>query len=537
MTTQRLKPIIDRICKRAGLSPTLVNSAALRKVDLQGYAITGDVVGTAAIEQLMGLFQFYTTETDSQLLFGLVADAANAGVINPDHIGVMRDNADGGGVITTRRESDMPRKYELTFSDPALAYRENVAAAYRLTAASEKVERFSVALVVPYERAEQICNAALTASWAARTSTELQVPLEYAHVQAGDTVEFDGALWRVTRVQFNAPLAIKLNLSKFSFAPFNAITAPATAEVILPPTVDKVQPVPVMLDIQLLNEDTDSSGFYLAAYCPKGKVSARYATLAIKDIDGTYEQKAAVAVGIVAGSLVSALPPGAATTFDATTTLQVMLDSDGALYSCTFEEALNGKNRVLIGNEIAAYTTATLDSTTGNYTLSGLVRGLGGSAPGAAAGARFVELTKNFVGNVAMATDTTGSVKSYKLLGQDLPEDSATEFQFTNTNQRLRPLQPVHLSATPSTTGRLLDWTRQARKSYAWLNETDVPLDYARERYEVQFLNGSGSVIGATYTLNNATQLDIAIPTGAEAFQVRQLGDLLPGPWAVANIT
>lgn len=537
MSDQRLKPIIDRICKRAGLSPALVNSAAMRKVSLQGYAITGDTTGRAAIEQLMGLFQFYCTEADGKLKFELIADAQHAGEISMDHVGVLRSNEDGGGVVATARESSLPRKVELTFSDPALGYRENVAAAYRLTANTEKVERLSVPLVVPYERAEQICQAALTAAWAAQTTTEIQVPVDYSHIEAGDVVQFDGSLWRVSRVQYSAPLAIKLNLARFSYAPFQAVTAPAVAPVVVPVPVTKVQPVPVMLDGQLLSDDTDSSGFYLMAYEPAGQVSARYATLAVQDTDGLYETTAYVAVGAVVGELATALSPGLATTWDAGASVQVKLLSTGALLSCTYEEALAGKNRILIGSELAAYTTASLDISTGIYTLSGFVRGLGGDAPGAAVGARLVVMSKNLVANVAVSSATTGVAQQYKLLGQDLPQSTAPAFSFTNTNQRIRPLKPVHLASAASTGGRLLTWVRQARKDYAWLNEAEVPLDFARERYEVQLLDVAGAMVGGDYTVENATQLEVALPTGAASFRVRQLGDLLPGAWAVAAIT
>lgn len=531
MTTQRLKPIIDRICKRAGIPPGSVNSAALRKIDLQGFAITGDTTGQAAIEQLMGLFQFYCVPSDGQLKFVPIAESPSAGVIHSDHIGTMQNSDDGGAVIRTARESSLPRKVELAFSDPAMGYRENVAAAYRLTADTENTVRLSAPLVVPYDRAEQICHASLTAAWASQCTTEIQVPLEYAHIEAGDTVEFDDALWIVSKVQYNAPLAFRLSLEKFSYAPFKAVTAPAVAPVIVPAIQQKAQPVPIMLDVQLLNADTDSSGFYFGAYCPKGLKSARYATLAIKDIDGEYEAKGTVAVGLVAGQLETALAPGLIGTLDTTTQLQVALLSEGALYSCTFDEAVAGKNRVLVGNELMAYTTADLDSQTGNYTLSGLIRGLGGTSPGAAAGERFVLMTKQLLASVALDTGETGKANTYKLFGLDIAESTATEFSFVNTNQRLRPLPPVLLRCEREYTSYQLSWLRQARKNYAWINECDVPLDFNRERYEVQILDAAGAPMGSAYTVDTP-QLSVAIVAGAHAFKVRQLGDLLPGAWS-----
>lgn len=533
---QHLKAIADFVCARRGLSPALVDAANLREVQVQGFVITNES-GEEVLGNLAGLFQFYRRDTGDQLTFNQLKNAPFAGLIEAAQVGFMGQNAESGGaVIEHTKQNDLPSSVELTFSDPSRGYEPNTAIAKRQLVDSNEPRRLSTSAVIPAERAREICDAVLDAVWEAQTRTSVVVSVDYAHIDAGDVVEFDGSLWRVTRKRFSYPLAFELELSRFSYAPFKAVTAPSVGTVTVVRPVEYEHPVLLPLDVQLLNENTDTSGFYYVAYAPRGHTVARSATLYTQASDSTWSAVAASPVGAVVGT-VAGMPTGAATVYDQALSVSVTLLSTGELTSCTLERALEGENRCLIGNELCAFTTATRTGAD-TYTLSGFVRGLGGDAPGAEAGSAFVLLQPTYLGSASLASSQTGKALEYKLVGDEAPAATATATTFTNTNQRLRPLKPVHLASTAASGGQiLLTWVRQARKNYAWLDEADVPLDYMRERYEVQLLDQAGAVLGATYTVESATQLSVALPSGAASFRVRQLGDLLPGAWAEAVLT
>ena len=531
---QNLKAIADFVCARRGLTPSVVDATNLRDVRVQGFVIS-DESGEEVLSNLAGLFQFYRRDTGDQLQFNQLKDAPFAGLIEACHVGFMGQNADSGGAVLEHvKQNNLPSSVELTFSDPARSYEPNTAIAKRQLVDSNEPRRLSTSAVIPAARAREICDTSLSAIWEAQTTTSVVVPVDYAHIDAGDIVEFDGSLWRVTRKLFSYPLAFQLDMSRFSYAPFRAVKAPSVGTVTVTKPVEYEHPTLLPLDVQLLDEN-DSSGFYFVAYAQRGHTVAGSAVLYSKASDGTWSAVGTAQAGAVVGT-VSGLPVGAATVYIQEQSVSVTLMSNGELTSCTLERALEGENRCLIGNELCAFTTATKTGAN-TYTLSGFVRGMGGDAPGAEAGARFVLLRPQVLGSVSLASSQTGKAIEYKLVGDEAPAATAAAITFTNTNQRLRPLKPVHLSSQTSANGSTLSWVRQARKDYSWLDEADVPLDYARERYEVQLLDQAGAVLGATYTVESATTLEIALPAEAASFRVRQLGDLLPGAWAVAALT
>lgn len=534
-TQQNLKAIADFVCARRGLTPSLVDATNLRGIQVQGFVIS-DESGDDVLNNLAGLFQFYRLDTGDLMQFNQMKDAPFAGLIEAAHVGFMGQDAESGGAILEQsKQNDLPSSVELTFSDPARGYEQNTAIAKLQLVDSNEPRRLSTSAVIPADRAREICDSALAAVWEAQTRTSVVVPIDYAHVDAGDVVEFDGSLWRVTRKLFSYPLAFKLDLSRFSYASFNSIKAPSVGAVTVVRPVEYEHPVMLPLDVQLLNDTSDSSGFYCVAYAQRGYRASRSATLYTKATDGTWSAMAAAPVGATVGTA-SGMPAGAATVYDHALEVSVTLLSSGELVSCTLEQALAGENRCLIGNELCAFTTATKTGAD-TYTLSGIVRGMGGDAPGALAGATFVLLVPAYLVNVALPSNKTGQALEYKLLGDDAPAATAVATTFTNTNQRIRPLKPVHLASQTSAGGTVLSWVRQARKDYSWMDEADVPLDYARERYEVQLLDAAGAIVGSGYTVESATQLSVALPSGVASFRVRQLGDLLPGAWAEAALT
>lgn len=529
---QNLKAVVDFVCARRGLTPALVNAAALRSIEVQGYAI-GNETGEDVINSLSGLFQCYKLDTGDLLTFNQLKNAPFAGLIEAAHVGFMGQDAESGGAILEHAKQDaLPSSVELTFSDPARAYEQNTAIAKLQLVDSNEPRRMSTSAVIPFERARQVCDAALVSLWEAQTTTSVVVPVDYAHIDAGDVVEFDGSYWRVTRKLFSYPLAFKLDLSRFSYAPFGAVKATSVAPVVVSQPVERINPTLMPLDIQLVNQ-ADYSGFYAVAYEPRGAIASKVANLFAKNADLSWTATATMVVGAKVG-ITAGMPAGAATTFDSALEVSVTLVSTGELLSCTFERALEGENRCLIGNEICAFTTATLvDSATATYLLKGLVRGLGGVAPGAVAGDRFVLLEKSFLASVPVPSGSTNKPLTYKLVGTDAPAALASEITFANSNQRLRPLPPVHLRAANGAgyTSKTLSWVRQARKNYEWLDEAETPLDFARERYELQLLDAGGAVVGA-YTSENVSAMTVANVPGATQWRVRQLGDLLPGAWS-----
>jgi len=234
----------------------------------------------------------------------------------------------------------------------------------------------------------------------------------------------------------------------------------------------------------------------------------------------------------VMGTLLAPLDPSPSLLLEDRAQLSVRLaDPDMALAPTTRTGIANGENRLLVGGEILQFRDA-VEPSPGEWILTGLLRGRGGTEGAALAGhgvgASVILLDERLV---PLDSALLGSDATLAAIGpaEDQPIVSAIALRGIAD----RPLTPVHAQAELDSSGALwLRWTRRARGGWRWLDGVDAPLVEERERYEV----GCGPVSTPLALYETAISqftfepaLLAALPAGTQVW-ARQIGSYARSP-------
>jgi hypothetical protein len=358
-----------------------------------------------------------------------------------------------------------------------------------------------------------------------------QLPPSLSRLETGDRVAVDtgpqGKVWRLTATDGMAERACELTS-----------TADASPAVSGPqPTGNSAnrplsRPLLVALDLPLGAGQTQRNGLWVTAWSTPwpGSLSL-FAGSSVSDAT----ERASLSAPSWIGVLTAPLAPGFEGRWDRASTLEMRLNG-GAVSSLGQLAVLNGQNRLAVetpqGIEVLAFTTAVLGED-GLWRISGLLRGLGGSpVEGAVVGARVVVLDGS---GAVLPLEAYERGLDLTLLavppGKAINDISVRQIEARYDGVDLRPLSPVHVRASQAGGDLTISWVRRARiASDAW-SYGDVPLDEAREAYQVElFDNGSlvrsVEVTSPLYTLPAADQLSLFASGLAHAsVQVAQISD------------
>ncbi|QXN72519.1 hypothetical protein RCTIPTONUS_49 [Rhodobacter phage RcTiptonus] len=290
--------------------------------------------------------------------------------------------------------------------------------------------------------------------------------------------------------------------------------SPAVEGALLSPTSA------VCLNIPMLTEDDNNSGFYVAMTGTSNRWEG--ATL-YRSTDGSSSFQEAAETNtdctmgrVVAGGL---LPNTSAGIPDMDSSVTVELyNRDTSLQSITTDRLFAGGNTAIIGNEIVSFLLVESLGMNKYRLYGGILRGrLGTDRPEYMnthdTGERFVLLSDAAVVDVPDSLSNKNTPLPYKAVtfGGNPAEISA--FEFTNTCERLKPFHPVHLTSTrnPVSGDLTISWTRQDRAHYDWADFADLPNSEVSEQYHVDIL--MGNTVLRTIEVDGSTQ---ALYTAAE---------------------
>ena len=232
----------------------------------------------------------------------------------------------------------------------------------------------------------------------------------------------------------------------------------------------------------------------------------------------------------VTGTLAAPLAASSAIRFEAEASLVLeLLNRDAQVFSTTLDALAQGENKLLVGDEIIQFLSAT-PLGQGVWRLGGLLRGRGATEVEARQGhpvdtpctlldERLVSLGEN-----ALA----GSTETFAAIG--VADAQPATALLENPRVSLRPPEPVHCRRFDAANGSVaLRWQRRARGQWLWLDEVPPPLVEESEAYEVgygpvgtPFATWETDVAGMTLDPAN---MDALVATyGHHDFWVRQLG-------------
>lgn len=221
----------------------------------------------------------------------------------------------------------------------------------------------------------------------------------------------------------------------------------------------------------------------------------------------------AATFGVASTALAAFSTTGA---FDDTNTVDITLTQGTDQVPTSFSDAdvIAGQGAVWIGDELVqAGTVVNLGSN--QYRLSHLLRGRRGTDAfwnKHVIGERAV-LDNGGIKRYVLPSDLVGSMIRLKAVGSGLAEADVTDYiEVIVRGQELSAYAPVHLTGSrdvPALDDLLIGWTRRARKRGDLEDSTDVPLDYAEERYFVLCLSSASTSIAS---VTKAQQCVMDIP-------------------------
>ena len=230
------------------------------------------------------------------------------------------------------------------------------------------------------------------------------------------------------------------------------------------------------------------------------------------------------------GQLVAPLAPSRALRFEPDASLIVQLiDHEASLISTDLRGIGRNENLLALGGEVLQFAQA-IPLGLGQWQLTGLLRGRGGTERAAATGhpaGRAATMLDDRLLSLTSATLDPGSIR-FAAIGP--ADDEAAFAALENGGASLRPLSPVHPRMQVMEDGALLlSWTRRARGQWGWPDHVDLPLVEESEGYEVVF--GPSDAPLRRWT---TSQPSLALPAGELAsltatlpgglFYVRQIG-------------
>lgn len=233
----------------------------------------------------------------------------------------------------------------------------------------------------------------------------------------------------------------------------------------------------------------------------------------------------------VMGTLEAPLPPSPAMLFESGAEARVMLVGDDLTLADTdFAGLAAGANRMLIGGEMVQFLHAEPVGA-GQWRLSGLLRGRGGTEPAAMlghpAGTLAVLMDESLVSLDPLLVPPQAASQ---IAGIGTGDTDPVIAPLANPGLSRRPPCPVHPRITIASDGAATyRWTRRARGQYRWDDNVDVPLVEEREAYLVGFgpteaPHAVWQPADPTLQLTSAARANLVAAHGPGPLWVRQIG-------------
>ena len=375
-----------------------------------------------------------------------------------------------------------------------------------------------------------------------QTVAKLELPHSYADVSIGDVLVLGDqdaeASYRVDRVVFSDSLEVEATRVEIgAYRPVEFVDLPVKGHGYLP-----LLPVSsLFLDLPLIRGDEVAHAPHVAVVSEPWQGS-----VAIFDAasGAGFALNRFVDQGAIVGVTQTALEACETAVWDRGPALEIKLVS-GQLESRQLFDVLGGANTVAIGDgtpenwEVFQFADAQLVAE-GTFAVSNRIRGLFGTEVSAdwPAGS-YVVLLDDAVGQLNLPLSSRGLDRNY-LVGparRPYSDPSYTLHSLAFDGVGLRPLAPVHLSATAQTDGSVsLDWVRRTRIDGDNWASMNVPLGEESELYHLEFRSNGQLFREATCTqqgfvYSQAMQVSDAVSGNVEISVAQVSASFGPGKY------
>jgi len=536
-----LADILDDLCGRANITP---NTSAITET-CRGYAVTKPMSVSSAIGALRPVFRFDGVEVDYTLEFK-PRELSAIRTLTEQDIGVIESNSEPL-ILSQERTPDvfLPRRIRIRYIDQDRDYEQGTQYAGRIVTNSEEIKQIDAAVVMVANEAAKTADIVLKELWTRRQSYQFNISMDHVDLMPGDVVNLEtdevNTTVRIQSIDDGIPGIRKIEGVVDGAFIYSSNNEGETGGAIAPAVPRNPGPTQLaLLDIPLLRDNDDGTGFYIAA----GNVLSGWggANVFETDFTNSFDQIVAFFDPALIGSVQTQLiEDPLTTTWDESQDIIVGIPQ-GSLESKTEEEVLNGANLAAIkavgGWELIQFVNVT-DNGDGTFTISKILRGRLGTEWATdrhSDGDKFVLIksdgsTRRHPKNIAAIGEKFGyKAVSFGLGFSDAP---LRTLDFESVGQK--PWSPVHIEGTRDGSDNLdITWVRRARYGGEWRNGFDIPNTEATEEYEIDILDGNGNVVrtltstatSVTYTATDQTT-DFGSTQASIDVKIYQISDVV----------
>ncbi|MEO1312137.1 MAG: glycoside hydrolase TIM-barrel-like domain-containing protein, partial [Pseudomonadota bacterium] len=432
-----------------------MDAAALETL-VTGYVLSDPVSPRAAIEALAAVYRFDVVARDGELIARPREAKVDLDLVEDD----LAD-ADETRVERVRIDpADLPDRMRLSFLDDGAEQRPGVAEAFAAEGGTGRAVDVEAPIVMDAGEAQARAKSLLAETEGAREAATFSLPPDRLEVEPGDVLRltYEGRERRLRVLAIESAEARRLETLEISEEADIVRPAPIASFSLSPAVAPFGPPVGAVLDLPLLRDDGDPDAVYAAALAEPwpGAVSVR------RGVSGPIAGRLTVPTTV--GALTAALPVGPVGlwTGDA---LEVEAFNAGFL-SRPRAEVLDGANALAVrsaagGWEIVQFETATLVGTH-RWRLEGLLRGLRGTAPGAADEGAAVVALGTSLGRLDLRPEFFGVEIDWEMHPEAQAGDAVSRTILRETVEGVgrRPYAPAHLRVAADGADYAVSWIR-----------------------------------------------------------------------------
>lgn len=510
--------IVSALCLRVGLTAGEIDVTELTR-ECYGFIVGDTMTARAAIEALMRAYNFDAAESGGKIIFRM-RTATPAVTLTAEQLGA--GSGDGAALVESARtqQTELPAEVNVLYWSANADYQQGAQAARRQNSGSLEKAEFPLPVVMTDTEAAQAADMLLYQAWVGRNQRRFSTTHAYAHVEPTDVVQLAlddvTAVTRLTakkqtggRIEWEAA---DVDAAAFTSTAVAAGLPSRRGMAVLAPTHLEV------LDIPALRATDDNAGVYLSGYASAAGAWPGAAILRSVNRDGPYLRAASLYTRATTGAAETVLAPyTGGNTFDEINTVTVRM-LYGAPTSATEAAVLDGANVAVLGSEIIQWKTAT--SLGGDlYRLSGLLRGRRATEQHMAThalGERFVAMTAATLARLELDNGVIGTPIVYRPVTFSAVPNAVFDVWHRHIGASKLPALVTGVTAVRNGANDVIfQWIRRDRLAWEWVDQIDLPLNEARERYTLEILSGAAGA--PVRTVNDLSSPTYSYPRALEA--------------------
>jgi hypothetical protein len=551
--TCTLAEAVREVCIRGnvaggvGITDDDIDVSALTAIEFKGITTSGPTTGVALLLQMAIAYNLDAQERDGKIVFSLASSPSTISVPNTDW-GAHEEDEGGSTSIPAKTvpRQTLANQYDVKFLLPDRDWQE-ADSAYRLGVNPRNIsEQIVLGIVLSRAEGDAIAKKMAVRAGFASSRKRVTLPPRYVEVLEGDNLLVtEGS--NVQRLRVERSTRGDNGLIEVEVIPESLVsfTQSVTVETGAPGDSQGETTLPsetawIVADLPPLSDaDAKAVGLYVGAG-PFGPEDPFVGATIYRSADGEVSFIAwqNILISSTFGNVSGTLGTGTEFFKDTKNVLTVVLHSETAeLDSASDEAVLLGSNRILVGNEVIGFTTATLTAAR-TYQLTGLYRGLNGThnEVGSHTANEPCVLLDGAVQFVEVGVSAIGALVYHKGVPAGGDEADFPSRSMTPVGKSATPLDAYAIQGTrdSGTNDLTITWLQRSRGSYNVITGGLPPLMDGTERYEIDVLDGSDVVrtivvSSATSTVYTAAQqtTDFGSAQASVDIIIYQIGDLV----------